>query len=229
METLPYLPLKIIFDQLTFQDILTLLWTPQIRNVILEFYKKDMNMKDLIRLGFLEIFDKFLYKYSGHYIEYLEDFCIEKGMKPFYLSSQSHQAKKNFLTHFKKQEIYSAFPPLQPLNEDLYLKEIVESRTLFDLCRSVCDKLSDTRKYYRILETAELDYERRQEIYISDFLEIFLYENKYGFKNTLELFEQIPSFNVLKNVRKSQILEMYSQDKPIRFLLLISKLFVIDF
>jgi hypothetical protein len=229
METLPYLPLKIIFEHLTFQDILTLLWTPQIRNVILEFYRKDMNMKDLIRNGFLEIFDMFLYKYSGNYIDYLEDFCIEKGMRPFYLTSQSNQAKKHFLTHFKKQEIYTAFPPIQPLDEDLYMKEIVESRSLFDLCKKICDNLSDTRKYYRILDTAEHDYERRQENYIADFLEVFLYDPKYGFKNTLELFEQMPSFNALNKVRKSQILEMYSQDKPIRFLRLISKLFVIDF
>jgi hypothetical protein len=225
METLPYLTLKIIFDQLTFQDILNLLWTPQIRNVILAYYKKDMNMKDLIRLGFLEIFDKLVFTYSEYVTEYIHDFCLEKGMKTFCQSSESHQAKKYFLNFFKKEEIYSAFPPpIYPLDEDLYMKEIVESRTLFDLCRKICENLSDTRKYYRILETAEHDYECRMGIYISDFLEIFLYDPKNGFKNTLELFEQIPSFST-----ESRILKKYSQDKPIRFLRLVSKLFVIDF
>lgn len=219
METLPYLPLKLIFENLTFRDILHLLWTPHIRNIILEFFKKDINIKDLIRSGLLEIFEKFVYLYPV-FVEYLQDFLVDQGMVRFENTESCKSIKIKFLNRFPKEDIEKAFPMKDQL--DYLLKH-----SMYEFCDAVCVKvdLNKTYQYRRYLESSQNFYNRRKFNHTADFLEIYLYDPKLGFRNTLELFEQIP--NLCPN--RSRILKFYGQEKPIKTFNLISKLFVIDF
>lgn len=60
IDRLPHLPLQIILSHLKFKDILNLRKVPVFRALLLDYYKRESNQEELIKVGFLEILDDFI-------------------------------------------------------------------------------------------------------------------------------------------------------------------------
>lgn len=235
METLPHLPIKIILENLTFDEILNLLWTPKWRDTLLEYYSKEMNMKDLIKLGLLEIFDKLVRK-TRYLSEYIHDFLTTQGMKPYYKEKEYREIQFRLFCSFTQDELYNAFPKvnvdeLNKLNKTdkrLYFEEFVKEDTeLYKirnrvLLKNVLRRIRRNTIYERV-EQLEGEVDNFLNEHTAKFLEKFLYDPSLGFKNTLLLFENLPQ---IEWEQKIHILREYGTNKPSRLLNFLEKIFV---
>jgi hypothetical protein len=196
-----------------------------------------MNLKDLIRLGFLEIFDQFNYATSNIYMFYLFDFLQQKGMSNFKQSSEYTNIFFSFLYSFSKMELYNTFSPRVDENFVNYLHQIIDQYRsksglddFLDIFHKVYSHNSDinTRRRRCILdyvEIVETQAEEKLDEHTAKFLEVYFYDQKRGFQNTLELFEKIPQIKSTYQ-KKTKVLKIYGEDKPLAFLNLIEKIFV---
>lgn len=221
---LPHLPLKIIFDELSFQDILNLLWTPSIRPIVLNYFRVDMNMKDLIRLGLLEIFDRLLRR-SRYFYENLHNYLVKRGMVDFYLSDRYSRCVQKFASCFTKEELTNAYPDLVDFKDCIVSKFSMHEMLVNVLIADniSCNITARHRQLHKFLEVAEYDIEDFERQHIADFLEVYFYDQRNGFRNTLMMFEKIPK---MKYVRKSEMLRKHGIEKPQHLLDLIEKIFV---
>jgi hypothetical protein len=232
METLPYLPLKLILDQLEFQDILNLIWTPGLRKIILGYFKREMNMKDLIRMELLEIFDLLVSRYP-YVIDDLHDLLIERGMPEFFNQSIDRQIKMRFIKDFTINELSLVEPEkASSLSFTDYREYILDKYSMSDVLQLVLfntrslDQNNQRRKIlWNYLDLNEYSQERALGEHIAKFLDVYFYDPRNGFKNVLEIFESIPNFH---NTKKSQskLLWRYGVEMPLKSIDFIEKIFM---
>lgn len=233
MDQIPHLPLKLIFEHLSFQDILHLFWTPSLRNVMFDFYKTDMNQKDLIRLGLLEIFDDFIIFY--YYISDFMNFLLSKGITHFDKSARYKRVKYAYTTFVKPEEWTSVFDyasnhiiefsSVKEKSEKEKIAFLVETHsavTIHDLVLQCNDFTRErTRSLNGIMDHIYEETERAYEQHVADFLETFFYDPQKGFQNVLELFEQIAN---LKRKKREKVIQKYGTQKPLQLLFFLERL-----
>jgi len=79
METLSYLPLKKIFDNIDYDSLMNLLKTPMLRNITLEFYSDPINFRKLEKKIILDCIREFETSLQTNMFYELMDFFKDRG------------------------------------------------------------------------------------------------------------------------------------------------------
>jgi hypothetical protein len=227
MESLNHLTIKIILENLSFDDILRLLWTPKWRNIMLDYYSMEMNMKDLIKVGLLEIFDNLVRKVGKIDIsDDIHDFLTTQGMVPYYKEKEMEEKKFGFFCLFTREEITNAFPSLPTLDmKRSFLETVIEDEDPVAYIYRILKNITSVNKSTRQRKDYISDRVDMLIQYIdwflvqhtADYLEVFFYDPKLGFRNTLLLFEKLSETTPLQE---------YCVNKPCRLLNFLEKIFV---
>jgi hypothetical protein len=234
MKNLPHLTLKMILDQLSFEDIINLRRTPVWRGVVFQFYKVEMNLSDLIRLGLLEIFDEFI-DLCPNFVELNYDYFYSKGMMDIVKSDRYLNAKRKFFSLIYDEEIQFVEPlTFKEIGNRKFREYLLEKNySLYTICDIVVENMDKVnyqskgvekhrrfRALSNFLDCAERELDRALDLHLADFLESFFYHPRHGLKNVLDVFERIGLMN------DSKLYKQYSETKPLQKLDLIEKIFV---
>lgn len=195
LQQLPHLPLKIIFHFISFDDIVHLTKVPEIRHIVLDFYKREENRKDLIHRSLIDTIQSiFVPSHCILFLKY-EKYFIDKGMKPFRTTHTFKQIKGECIRGFTNDEILNLRGGIQfdVITEKIeYIVNNYDFTDLYDFIDDLQndDIITDTRReeLYSIIYNGKHKY----EVYFSKHLIQFVNEylrTKNGFERTLNLVE----------------------------------------
>jgi hypothetical protein len=228
METLTFLPIKIILEELTFQDYLNLLWTPKWRAILKEYFRRDMNQRDIIRSGLLEIFDRFIPKVSYSYIIEIHDFLVNHhGFDSYVNSNEQLAIKLRFTTEFTVNEISSIEPEKsKELSLPEYQKYIATQYETFQMIDNVFENYNlDIPRRRRLIELHEISEDSEEyamKIHTADLLEKYFYHPVNGFRNVLQMFELLG----ILQTRNDRTRQKFAIELPLKRIELIEKLMI---
>ena len=234
LKTLPELPLKLIFNDLSFQDIMNLVKTPEFRKMIKDFYQRDMNQKLIIEKVFTEIIYEFIgcnsknkNKTPDIIIHELEKYLIRKGMMNYKESDEYKLNYKSFLNNLLDQELFSISPDnFRRMTKDEFMdfvvKNIKKDRVLDEVFENA-DRERSRKLNYLLASHDENEYNLIRCM-MQDFINDYIKDPKNGFRNLLEIIEIIPNLFTFDK-KSAEILRKVGINEPLRKLELIEKIF----
>lgn len=237
METksIPELPLQIIFENLSFQDITILLQTPEWRNMVKNFYERDMNQKKIIQKVLSEIVLDFIGCESKDettpmdILENLEKIFVQKGMKDFRKTKEYQKTFHRFLKNFDDNELESISPDdYTNMTRVNYIDFLMKNYSKFEVYDIVFDNFHMDRERYRKLNRyLMIEDESDGDIIrcnMADFVKEQISDPQNGFRNLLEFIELIPNLYPSEKSTTKWLNKM-GVDQPLKKLELIEKIF----
>ena len=188
---LPHLPIKIIFGNLNFNDVINLTKVPLIRSVVLDYYEREMNKSELLKKSFDELI-VLICDDRDHIITYFETEFTEIGMKSYYETETYYKIQKECLYQFLPDEINSInirnmnFQSVDQKRDYLMKNLCIEN--IYD----IVNQLAVTSQRKEILYTIFLDKRENQIDSHSKHKKEFVVNyitGKDGFRKTLKLVE----------------------------------------
>jgi hypothetical protein len=185
------LPLKLIFEDMNYDDIINCTRTPGLRQMVKDFYSQDMNLKSLIRLAIIDALNQRILT-NQYFIEDLDEFFVQNGI-PSIVSRQDYKIlMSKFIAKFTDTELMRINEKILPLTT---FKESLVSMTPGDIYDMVSQNnlMTPVRdsNLECLCEKAEDQIEKIHFKQVTEFLDVFLYHPTNGFRNTLDLVEKI--------------------------------------
>jgi hypothetical protein len=212
LQQLPHLPLQHIFHFLSLDDIIHLTKVPEIRYVVLDFYKREENKKDLIHRSLVDTIQSifipshvlwYYKKYGTNYVgrqgrreefDFILYYFLNKG---FQMPQILKQIKEECIRGFTNEEILNIRGGIQ--------LDVISEKIAY-----ICNNYNFT-DLYNFIDDLDIDntitYNRREELYsivynsedkyeacfsksLIQFVNEYLLTNN-GFERTLSLIEYI--------------------------------------
>lgn len=191
ITSLVQLPLKLIFDDMSYTDIINCSRTPGLRANVKNFYKQDMNLQSLIRLAICETLDD-LIRTHPYFITDFEDYFVEMGIPKHSDRQDYRNLMRRFINKFSDSELKGINDQGLSLEE---FKNLLTSKTPYEIYDLVVkNNMIPPHRDSKLEYFCEIAEARIEEIYkkqVADFLEDFLYHPTDGFRNTLDLVSKI--------------------------------------
>lgn len=97
MESLPDIPLRKILNEISFDDLLNLSKTPEVRKLVLQFFSNESNFRDLEKRVVLECIDQLEEDLETNLFLELIEFFETKGYRDFRTLPAFQRINKEFL------------------------------------------------------------------------------------------------------------------------------------
>jgi hypothetical protein len=191
METLPDIPLSIILKEISFEDLINLVRTPGIRQVVQQFFSIEANFRDLEKRVVLECIDQLEQVMETNLFFELIDYFESKG----YRNLQSLPEFKLINQQFFKEvsikdpkvfEIISDLDDMRDVEYRLMLEDdIVLSKPIKELILMYQHKLDDIEqneieRFKKIFFKGPNSYDNIKEYLeqVNEYVEIYLTSRK---------------------------------------------------
>jgi len=186
METLSDIPLRKIFHQITFDDLINLLKTPEFRNIVKSFFSEEINFRELEKRIVLECIDQLEKSIQTNLFFELIEFFQSKGYRDL-----------RTLPEFKTI-ISKAYQDVLNLGfnsniKQMILKLINDNGEIFDLVSLLKRKnvLNQSIKY--LLNTFQENLDAIEDNEIKRFKKSF-FKGPNSYDNTKEYLEAIQEY-----------------------------------
>ena len=199
ISSITQLPLKMIFEEMSYQDIIQCTRTPELRSMAKEFYKQDANQQSLIRLAVGEALDDLIFEDPTFINDFMGEYLVEKGLPKVSERQDYKYQMYKFIAAFSESELMRINENNQCPN--LFKESLIQLQPMdvYDLVVQN-NRLSARRETIleSFCESAEDEIESIYHKQVGDFLEEYMYHPTRGFRNTMDLLSFV--YSICKSV-----------------------------
>ena len=176
---LPHLPLQVIFGYLSFNEIILLTKIPIFRDIVKDYYHREMNKRELIQSAFLECVKMIFFEYN--FEEYFVCFFKEVGMTDYYSTDEYKTLKLGFYNTLTPNEI-----DMMRVNKDhMFISDLFDELASMSLTK---------QRYHQLYDILLLDIMTKSENcnirHTQQFMKIY-FDRQNGFKRILTFVEYV--------------------------------------